>query len=242
LEDVEETLRASLLLALAGDSEAYAAFLTQSGAHLRAYFRRRLVTSPDEVEDLVQETLLALHNRRHTYQTTQRLTPWLYAIAATSWSTCCARSPASAGRGLARRRRRRERAGGGRCIACESRRTCSSCSTRCPTGIACRRPRQARRSLGRRGSGRDGDVGGSGQGRHPPRPEEAGGRSEQAAMKTDALIAMLARGTPRRRAGGDRTAPGRDRRRGPCRELMVVLATLGARADIAAAAMLPMFW
>jgi len=29
----------------------------------------------------VQETLLALHNRRHTYQTTQRLTPWLYAIA-----------------------------------------------------------------------------------------------------------------------------------------------------------------
>ena len=81
LEDVEETLRASLLLALAGDSAAYAAFLTQSGAHLRAYFRRRLVTSPNEVEDLVQETLLALHNRRHTYQTTQRLTPWLYAIA-----------------------------------------------------------------------------------------------------------------------------------------------------------------
>jgi RNA polymerase sigma-70 factor (ECF subfamily) len=81
LEDVEEALRASLLLALAGDSEAYAAFLTQSGGHLRAYFRRRLVTSPNEVEDLVQETLLALHNRRHTYQTTQRLTPWLYAIA-----------------------------------------------------------------------------------------------------------------------------------------------------------------
>lgn len=81
MEDVEETLRASLLLALAGDNEAYAAFLTRCGAHLRAYFRRRLVTSPNEVEDLVQETLLALHNRRHTYQTTQRLTPWLYAIA-----------------------------------------------------------------------------------------------------------------------------------------------------------------
>lgn len=81
MEDVEEALRAALLLALAGDNEAYAAFLTQSGAHLRAYFRRRLVTSPNEVEDLVQETLLALHNRRHTYRTTQRLTPWLYAIA-----------------------------------------------------------------------------------------------------------------------------------------------------------------
>ena len=81
MEDVEEALRASLLLALAGDGAAYAAFLTRSAAHLRAYFRRRLVTSPNEVEDLVQETLLALHNRRHTYQTTQRLTPWLYAIA-----------------------------------------------------------------------------------------------------------------------------------------------------------------
>ena len=81
MEDVEETLRALLLLALAGDNGAYVAFLTQSGAHLRAYFRRRLMTSPNEVEDLVQETLLALHNRRHTYQTTQRLTPWLYAIA-----------------------------------------------------------------------------------------------------------------------------------------------------------------
>jgi len=81
LENVEEALRASLLLALAGDGEAYAAFLTRSATHLRAYFRRRLITAPNEVEDLVQETLLALHNRRHTYQTTQRLTPWLYAIA-----------------------------------------------------------------------------------------------------------------------------------------------------------------
>jgi RNA polymerase sigma-70 factor (ECF subfamily) len=81
LKNVEETLRASLLLALAGDNEAYAAFLTQSSAHVRAYFRRRLVASPDDVEDLVQETLLALHNRRHTYQVSQPLTPWLYAIA-----------------------------------------------------------------------------------------------------------------------------------------------------------------
>ena len=81
MEDVEETLRASLLLALAGDNEAYAAFLTRSGAHLRAYFRRRLVTSPNEVEDLVQETLLAVHNRRHTFEPAARLLPWLYAIA-----------------------------------------------------------------------------------------------------------------------------------------------------------------
>jgi RNA polymerase sigma-70 factor (ECF subfamily) len=81
LDDVEDTLRASLLLALAGDNEAYAAFLTRSSARVRAYFRRRLVAFPDEVEDLVQETLLALHNQRHTYRPSQPVTPWLHAIA-----------------------------------------------------------------------------------------------------------------------------------------------------------------
>jgi len=81
LEEVEEALRAALLLALAGDNDAYAAFLTRSGAHLRSYFRRRLSASPNDVEDLVQETLLAVHNRRHTFEPAARLMPWLYAIA-----------------------------------------------------------------------------------------------------------------------------------------------------------------
>ena len=72
MEDVEEALRAALLLALAGDNEAYVAFLTRSGAHLRSYFRRRLAASPFDVEDLVQETLLAVHNRRHTFEPAAR--------------------------------------------------------------------------------------------------------------------------------------------------------------------------
>ncbi len=36
---------------------------------------------PDETEDLVQETLLAIHLKRHTYDITVPLTPWIYAIA-----------------------------------------------------------------------------------------------------------------------------------------------------------------
>lgn len=36
---------------------------------------------PDYVEDLVQETLLALHNQRHTYDASQPLTAWVHAIA-----------------------------------------------------------------------------------------------------------------------------------------------------------------
>jgi RNA polymerase sigma-70 factor (ECF subfamily) len=33
------------------------------------------------VEDLVQETLLAVHNQRHTYESDQPLTAWVHAIA-----------------------------------------------------------------------------------------------------------------------------------------------------------------
>lgn len=81
MNDTEEKLRALLLLALKGDNTAYAGFLTRSSVQLRAYFRRRLAAFPDDVEDLVQEALLALHNQRHTYRPSDRLTPWLYAIA-----------------------------------------------------------------------------------------------------------------------------------------------------------------
>ena len=81
LEDIESSLRSRLLLALEGDNAAYAGFLRLSSACLRSYFRRRLASFPDDVEDLVQETLLALHNQRHTYRPSQPLTPWLYAIA-----------------------------------------------------------------------------------------------------------------------------------------------------------------
>jgi len=49
--------------------------------YLRAFLRRRLIRLPDEVEDLVQETLLAVHNQRHTYDADQPLTAWVHAIA-----------------------------------------------------------------------------------------------------------------------------------------------------------------
>ena len=61
-------------------------------------------------------------------------------------------------------------------------------------------------------------------------------------MKTDALIAMLARGTPAVAPGAIGRRLGATVAAGLAVTLMVVLATLGARADIAAAATLPMFW
>lgn len=66
---------------LAGDAVAYRNFLQQLASHLRAFLGRRLFGWPDEVEDLVQECLLAMHNQRHTYQSDQPLTAWVHAIA-----------------------------------------------------------------------------------------------------------------------------------------------------------------
>lgn len=77
----EAQLRSLLVAGMAGDGAAYRAFLDRLSAHLRAFFRRRLTRLPDEVEDLVQETLLAVHNQRHTFEAEQPLTPWVFAIA-----------------------------------------------------------------------------------------------------------------------------------------------------------------
>jgi RNA polymerase sigma-70 factor (ECF subfamily) len=74
-------LRHLLVRGLAGDAPAYHECLKELSAHLRAFLRRRLVRLPDEVEDLVQETLLAVHNQRHTYDAGQPLTAWVHAIA-----------------------------------------------------------------------------------------------------------------------------------------------------------------
>ena len=77
----EARLRDLFLRGLEGDEPAYRAFLQELSAHLRAFLKKRLLRLPDEVEDLVQEALLAVHNQRHTYDAGQPLTAWVHAIA-----------------------------------------------------------------------------------------------------------------------------------------------------------------
>lgn len=79
--DAEAELHGLFVRGLDGDAAAYQVFLRKLGAHLRAFLARRLFGWPDEVEDLVQECLLAMHNHRHTYQPEQPLTAWAHAIA-----------------------------------------------------------------------------------------------------------------------------------------------------------------
>jgi RNA polymerase sigma-70 factor (ECF subfamily) len=80
-EATEQRLRALFAQALAGDPAAYHAFLGALAAHLRPFFRRRMQQWADDVEDLVQETLLAVHGNRHTYRPQQPLTAWVHTIA-----------------------------------------------------------------------------------------------------------------------------------------------------------------
>jgi RNA polymerase sigma-70 factor, ECF subfamily len=68
-------------LSLAGDTAAYRIFLDELTRRLRSYYRRRLAGLPDDAEDLLQELLLAVHSKRHTYNPKQPLTAWVQAIA-----------------------------------------------------------------------------------------------------------------------------------------------------------------
>jgi len=81
LQQAEAGLRALMLQGLAGHAAAQEQLLLQMAVLLRRYFQRRLHREHAEIEDLVQETLIAIHTRRTTYDTAQAFTAWAYAIA-----------------------------------------------------------------------------------------------------------------------------------------------------------------
>ncbi|WP_429595961.1 sigma-70 family RNA polymerase sigma factor [Sphingomonas zeicaulis] len=66
-----------------GHGGAYRRLLGEVSEWLTRYFQRRL--PPGDVDDAVQETLLAIHRRRHTYDPRYPLGPWLAAIAKNKW-------------------------------------------------------------------------------------------------------------------------------------------------------------
>lgn len=79
--DDEAELKAWMLAGLAGDAAAHRRLLSALAPRLRAYFRARLSGRADEAEDLTQETLIAIHTRRETYDPAYPLTAWVFAIA-----------------------------------------------------------------------------------------------------------------------------------------------------------------
>jgi RNA polymerase sigma-70 factor (ECF subfamily) len=84
VRSTEPELRALMIAGLGGDGAAHRTLLERLSHQLRGYFKGqldRIGRGPAEAEDLVQEALIAIHTRRHTYDASQPLTPWVYAIA-----------------------------------------------------------------------------------------------------------------------------------------------------------------
>jgi RNA polymerase sigma-70 factor, ECF subfamily len=77
----EVHLKRLMQAGLAGDATAWRSLLTELRDPLRAFFRRRLYDGEADAEDLVQETLIAIHAKRATFQPDQSVGAWCFAIA-----------------------------------------------------------------------------------------------------------------------------------------------------------------
>lgn len=79
----ETTLARLMTLSQAGDKQAYAALLEACQRWLRGYYSRRI--APASLDDLVQETLIGLHTKRASWDSSRPFLPWLAAIARYRW-------------------------------------------------------------------------------------------------------------------------------------------------------------
>ena len=75
----EATLSRLAALAQRGDRQAYATMLTACRSWLLHYYRRKV--HPDQIDDLVQDTLLSVHRKLASYDPARPVIPWLAAIA-----------------------------------------------------------------------------------------------------------------------------------------------------------------
>lgn len=66
-----------------GDADAYRTLLAGLARWLRRYYARRLPAAM--TEDAVQDALLAIHEKRHTYDPARPFGPWLAAVARYKW-------------------------------------------------------------------------------------------------------------------------------------------------------------
>lgn len=63
-----------------GDRDSYRALLDDIAQDVQS-FLRRILRDEQDAEDACQDTLLALHRYRHTYDPARPFEPWLYAVA-----------------------------------------------------------------------------------------------------------------------------------------------------------------
>ena len=79
----EATFARLMAAAQEGDKAAANVLLTEAGVWLERYFRRRV--TPHQIDDLVQEVLIAFYTKRATWDPSRPFLPWLAAIARYRW-------------------------------------------------------------------------------------------------------------------------------------------------------------
>ena len=79
----DRELGALMVLAQAGDGAAYRLLLEGARDWLDRYYRTRLPAAA--VEDAVQDALMAIHNKRATFDGRRPFGPWMAAIARFLW-------------------------------------------------------------------------------------------------------------------------------------------------------------
>ena len=79
----EASMAQMMAAAQKGDRAIYRVLLAEVRLWLEGYFRKRI--APAQLDDLVQEVLLALHDKRATWDPGRPFYPWLAAIARYRW-------------------------------------------------------------------------------------------------------------------------------------------------------------
>ena len=83
MSDLEQALAGQMRMALAGNEAAYRRLLGDLAALLRGWTRRELSRQGYDVaeaEDIVQETLIAVHLKRASWDAERPFLPWLRAV------------------------------------------------------------------------------------------------------------------------------------------------------------------
>lgn len=75
----DERLSNFLIKGQQGCADSYKIFLLEVSMLLRAFLLNKTNSSSD-AEDILQETLLSIHQARHTYSPGRPVGPWIYAI------------------------------------------------------------------------------------------------------------------------------------------------------------------
>src|SRR5690348_12958773 len=81
---LEDELRLWMEKSLNGDREIYEKLLKRIASMVRGFLMNNMskaIRTDERVEDLVQDVLIAIHRKKHLYQSNRPILPWLFAIA-----------------------------------------------------------------------------------------------------------------------------------------------------------------